>query len=111
MGTQADMLGVEGQNYGFLAVYVPIPTDIQGGERRPVRFEIAGTYGGEAVGVSRDGYKGGYAVANSPRFIDDVANQQEMVINPGTDRAATVSPQGTKAALEALRACQAEMSG
>jgi len=112
MGTEAAMLSEDGNNYGFIAVYVPVPTEIQPGETRPVRFQLGDkTYGGDAVGAAREGYFGGYAVANSPNFIDDVANMQTMTVNLDTDRALEIDLTGTKAALEALRACQVEKSG
>jgi hypothetical protein len=112
MGTEAAMLSEDGNNYGFIAVYVPVLTEIQPGETRPVRFQLGDTtYGGDAVGAARDGYFGGYAVANSRSFIDDVANLQTMTVNPDTDRSLEIDLTGTKAALEALRACQSEKSG
>ncbi|NDR55834.1 hypothetical protein FPS10_05255, partial [Pseudoruegeria sp. M32A2M] len=111
MGTQADMLGVEEQNYGFLAVYVPIPTDIQPDEKRHVQFQLGETvYGGDAVGAERDGYFGGYAVANRAKFIDDIANLQTMTVNPETDRAYDIDLTAPQPALEALRALQPAMS-
>ena len=112
MGTQANMIGVEGTNFGFLAIYVPAALDVAPGEARPVTFEFGdGLFGGTAIGVARDGYSGGYAVADSEGFFEEIAAQQTMTVNPGTERAFEVDLTGTRSAIEAVRACQAEMGG
>jgi hypothetical protein len=112
VGTEAAMLG-KGSDlpFGFLALYAPdrMGATGAGGE---VRFSLGGvTFRGDAVGVIREGYRGGYVVANNPWFAEEVADQQTMVVHPETSDAVTIDLTGTRAAMAEVRACQAAHGG
>lgn len=111
IGTEKAMLG-EGDNeqFGFLAVYSSEAVEIGDGEEREVKFDIDGNmFSGNAVGAVREGFAGGYVVANNPNFGADLAMKQTLTINPGMENAVEIGLGGTNAAMEATRACQKEM--
>lgn len=111
IGTEMAMLG-EGDNetFGFLAVYTSGDVEIADGEEREVKFDLDGAmFSGTATGAAREGFAGGYVVANNPNFGEDLAMKQTLTINPGMENAVEIDLTGTKMAMEATRACQKEM--
>jgi hypothetical protein len=78
----------------------------------PVMIEIDGDlFAGEAKGVVRENVRGGFVVSNDPTFGDDLANGQTMNIVTPAGTVVDIDLTGTKAAMDAVRACQMEMSG
>ncbi|SDI45834.1 hypothetical protein [Aliiruegeria lutimaris] len=111
IGTEMAMLG-EGdtEKFGFLAVYTSGDVEIADGEQREVKFDIDGAmFSGMATGAAREGFAGGYVVANNPNFGNDLAMKQTLTINPGMENAVEIDLTGTKMAMEATRECQKEM--
>lgn len=114
LGTEAAMLGEgEGERFGFLAIYTRNEDAvIEQGEVWPVIIEIDGVaFGGDAVGVVREEVRGGYVISNSSNFGDSIANGQTMRVMTPAGAEVDVDLTGTKKAMEAVRACQAEMMG
>lgn len=58
-----------------------------------------------------DGYVGGYFLANTPHFVEDVMKQHEMLIFPEETYAWIVSLDGTMKAIEAAMECNMEVGG
>ena len=104
--------GGKGVEMGYLALYTEGETDIQDGETGHIQVELGGlVYGGEAVGVEKEGYSGGYFIGNNPILGYDLSTQSSMIVNPNGEHTFTVDLTGAGAAFEATRACQAEISG
>jgi hypothetical protein len=114
LGTEAAMLGEgEGASFGFLAVYTTNEAaEIEDGEIWPIVMEIDGDlFGGEAMGVVREDVRGGYVVSRDIGFGDDLANGQTLNIVTPAGAVVEIDLTGTKAAMQAVRDCQSEMSG
>ena len=113
IGTEAAMLGDgEGETFGFLAVYTKEEVALHDGDMVPIFIDIDGErFGGDAVGVERDGYHGGYVISNSAEFGDAIAAGNTMTVAPDSENATDLSLAGSSAALDAVRACQAEHAG
>lgn len=114
LGTEAAMLGEgEGESFGFLAVYTTnADAVIEQGEIWPIVIEIDGNlFAGEAQGVVREDVRGGFVVSSDPSFAEDLASGSTMNIVTPAGTVVEVSLAGTMSAMEAVRACQAEMSG
>ncbi len=104
--------GGASSDMGYLALYTEGETDIRNGETGHIQIELGGlVYGGEAVGVDKDGYSGGYFLGNNPILSLDLATQDTLTVNPNGANVFTVDLGGAGAAVEATRACQAEVSG
>lgn len=110
MGTQG------GADFAFVAVYAMEELGIVQGDPIEVSFFIDGEeFAGTASGVQRSTSDGGVIEgatikANNPNFGDAIANKQTMTIMGQSGNSTDIDLSGTRAAIEATRACQAERS-
>ncbi|MEL6207693.1 MAG: hypothetical protein AAFR47_20610, partial [Pseudomonadota bacterium] len=113
MGTEAAMLGQgDGDIFGFVAVYAPAEIALKDGEMLPIFVSIDGElFGGDVVGVEKQGFHGGYVISNSTEYADALSDGSVMTIAPDTPSATEISLSGTRAAIDAVRGCQAETAG
>lgn len=112
LGLGADAAGEVGENFGFIAVYTDNPeAEIEHGAIWPVVIEIDGdVFAGEAKGVVRGDVRGGYIVSSDPTFAEDIARGDVMNVVTPAGMVVEIDLTGTRAAIEALTACQRDMS-
>lgn len=108
-------MGVTGDaTLGYMGVFTQNPTDIVTTMVERVEIEIGGeSYVGEATEMAnlREGYSGGYIVANNPAFIQAVADESSMIARVDDRDPLEISLEGTAAAMETARECVAAQGG
>ncbi|MEM1361651.1 MAG: hypothetical protein AAGF94_08035 [Pseudomonadota bacterium] len=112
LGTEAAMLG-DGDElpFGFVALYTKEPTDVPPGDQVELAIDVDGqAFSGTGVGASSGDYNGGYLVANNPNFATALADGKTMNIAVANGNTVSVDLTGTKAAMDAVRTCQAAAS-
>ena len=99
--------GINGRReLGYVALFAQEDLGLPDGETRIANFNIDGAlFEGEGQTVVTDGFEGGFLYFNNPNFINDI-NGQEMVITTEAGTEVTVDLTGTKAAGEAVLACE-----
>lgn len=79
------------------------------GQQNSVSFDLDGTkYETEATQMAEHGRQGGAAFASDPAFVDSFASSQKMTIFVDGQPLTAIDLTGSAAAVEAVRACQAE---
>lgn len=100
---------------GYLGVFTTAETDIKKGDKEAVAILIGDNiYLGEATGMRgniTEGYTGGYVLSDDPQFVEDIAQQYEMVVFPEKAYTFIVDLTGTKKAIEMARECNAKQLG
>ena len=93
---------------GYMAIYTKKDTKITAGQQLSVVFEVDGEkFTGEAKGQQVGDYVGAFVWVNNPEFIYNLAKKKTLTItSPGRPNL-VVNLQGTDAAFDKLRACQA----
>lgn len=114
-GTVVQMGLTEDRGVGYLGVFTTAETGIKAGDKDNVIVLIGeNLYKGIGTGMRGNitgGYSGGYITSDDPRFVEDIANQREMIVFPESRYAFVVDLTGTKKALELARKCNAEIMG
>ena len=105
--------GINGKReLGYVALFAREDLGLPDGETRISNFNIDGAlFEGEGQTVVTDGFEGGFLYFNNPNFINDIINGQEMVITTEAGTEVTVDLTGTKAAGDAVLACEAANYG
>ena len=94
---------------GFFAAYNAEWTHIEDGATGKVIFDFGSEkFGGEAVGRVQGGLPGGYAFFDNPNFVSEFAGRNSVKVSGNSEREAEISLAGTKRAIDAVKACQAE---
>jgi len=100
---------------GYLGVFTTAETDIKKGDKGAVAILIGEhMYVGEATGMRGNitkGYSGGYVLSDDPLFVEDIAQQYEMIVFPEKEYTFVVDLTGTKKAIEMARKCNSEQLG
>lgn len=100
--------------YGYVGVFTLADVKIK--DSQEIEVIVDGkVFVGKSYGIKssklRGDYAGGYALTDSPEFVDAVANGQVLVAFPEKEGLFVVDLTGTKAAIEATRACNKELAG
>ena len=110
-GTLVQVGYVPNRNGGFFAAYNAAWTGIEDGSSGTVQFDFERSlFGGEYVGVTRDGLPGGYAYFNNPEFIKEFGKRDGVSITGDKGNALEFKLTGTMKAINAMRNCDAEQS-
>lgn len=99
---------------GYLGVFTQDPTGIETNTVERVEIEIGGQrYAGEVAEMAnlKEGYSGGYILANNAEFIQAVADQPSMTVFVADREPLEISLAGTKAAIQAAQDCNAAQAG
>ena len=103
------------RSVGYLGVFTTAETDIKKNDKNAVAILIGeNIYYGEATGMRgniTEGYSGGYVLSDNPQFVEDIAQQYEMIVFPDKKYTFIVDLTGTKKAIEMGRKCNAEQLG
>lgn len=96
----------------YVGVFTKGKTDIKAGTKEAVAILVGeNLYVGEATGLRGNitkGYSGGYVLTDDPQFVEDVANQYEMIVFPEKEYGFVVDLTGTHKAIEMARECNAK---
>lgn len=115
IGTEAGMLGVGGtDNFGFMAFYVPGERPVDVNDQEVVIVTIGpNTYFGTTATIERDGYYGGVVVSKDETLEFDLRNRltMEILVSSGARVEVQLAQSDIDAAMQATRACQAEIAG
>ncbi len=115
VGNVVQMGLTEDRGMGYVGVFTKADIGAKKGKTEEVAILIGeNMYIGESTqmkGNITDGYSSGYVLSDNPQFVQDLANQYEMVVFPEQDYAFTVNLDGTKKAIEAAAACNQEQLG
>ena len=105
----------ENRAVGYVGVFTDEETDIKQGDTSAVAILMGDNiYLGEAAGLRGNitkGYSGGYILSDDPQFVEDIAQQYEMIVFPEKTYGFVVDLTGTKKAIEMARECNAEQTG
>lgn len=100
--------GINGKReLGYVALFVREDLGLPDGDTQIVNFNIDGDlFDGEGETHKSEGFEGGFLYFNNPDFINDIIEGETMVITTQSGGEITVDLKGTKAAGEAVLACQ-----
>lgn len=100
--------GINGKReLGYVALFAREDLGLPDGETRVANFNIDGAlFEGEGQTVVTDGFEGGFLYFNNPNFINDIINGEKMVITTEAGTEVPVDLTGTKAAGDAVLACE-----
>ncbi len=91
----------------FLAVFTRDHPGIEQHEHMAVIFDLDGDeFIGDATGVNRAGYEGGYVHVTNPAFLMDLADKRTMTVYPVGMPSFEVDLTGSKRAIGKLIECQ-----
>ena len=100
------------RNGAFFAAYNADWTTIEVGATGQVLLDFGDSrFQGEVVGAAYNDLPGGYAFFNNPEFASEFGRRFEVTIVGGSGVTEVVDLTGSKAALDAVRACQSEQNG
>ncbi|MEP1199701.1 MULTISPECIES: hypothetical protein [unclassified Tateyamaria] len=103
------------RSVGYVGIFTKAETDIKAGETSEIAILIGdNVYAGESKGMRGNitkGYSGGYVLSDSPQFVEDIAQQYEMLIFPEKEYSFIVDLSGTKKAIEMARECNQKQIG
>ncbi|MEP1352556.1 MAG: hypothetical protein ABJX32_18695 [Tateyamaria sp.] len=115
IGTEAAMLGTgPNDSFGFVAIYVPGERPVDVNPEEVVVVKIGpNTYAGVASTVDRDGYHGGVIVSRDQTLEFDLKERRSMEIISSSGTTVTVNLAALKIepGLDAVIACQREITG
>ncbi|GGH32450.1 hypothetical protein SAMN05444007_106159 [Cribrihabitans marinus] len=99
--------------YGYIGVFTQADVKIPASQEVAVIVD-GNAFVGKSYGIKskklRGDYTGGYALTQSPEFVDAIANGQVLIAFPEMEGLFVVDLTGTKDAIEATRACNKELA-
>lgn len=100
--------------YGYIGVFTLADVKIKDTQEIEIFIDdkvfLGKSYGIKSKKLKGD-YSGGYALTDSPEFVDAIANGQTLIAFPEKEGIFVVDLIGTKKAIEETRACNKEAAG
>lgn len=108
-GTTVHVGAVPDRQGGFFAAMNPKWTEIAEGQEGVLVFDFGDAkFGGAALGIMRAGLPGGYAFFDNPAFVDEFGKRNSVQVAAKQGDPIEFDLKGSKKAIAAVRACQAE---
>ncbi len=103
MGLTAD------KEFGYLGVFTKADIEFEDDKVHLLLDEEAYVADSTAAPSNlASGYKGGYILANNPKFVEDVQRRYNMIVMPDSNFGFEISLDGTLKAIDAARVCNDE---
>lgn len=110
-GTLVQLGSVSTLGGGFFAAYNAQWSDVEVGGTGTLKFDFGDAlFAGDVVGKTSGGLPGGYAYFDNPNFVTEFAKRLSVTITGPKGKTVEISLKGSKKAIDAVLACEAEQS-
>lgn len=110
-GTLVQIGTVSTLSGGFFAAYNAQWSDVEIGATGTLKFDFGDAlFAGDVVGKTSSGLPGGYAFFDNPNFVTEFAKRLSVTITGPKGKTVEINLKGSKKAIEAVLACNAEQT-